>query len=346
MDDMTTNPLYVTTIGSGPELNAGYASNIVLDNVRFVRPQVGITTTSSSPITNISLNNIIWENPALSTGNYGLTANSVTGLAVSGGNWTGLPRGFFIETCTSFVVSRSTLGGYTDSGDIALLDGGGNTGGMFIGNAYIGVPTITTSNGGTAGLALDLPPYMSNRPAWHGLVEWNFDPDICTATSTAITSGSVYLLRVMPNTTESVTKLTLLLGTAGTSLTAAEVAIFNATLSTRLADTTTQTSGGTALTTVFAGSAGSVQITFNTSVTLTAGVPIYVAILCTGSGTMPSFDKGPTSVNIGNVGQSASSGEKYMVGATAQTAMPGGGAMVLGSGPSGTGAIGIWCGLS
>ena len=144
----------------------------------------------------------------------------------------------------------------------------------------LGVPLSPSSGARLADLITPHP-----NPADEGYAGWNFDP-ITEQTSTTITAGLLYLLRVVPFLTTSISTVVFDLTSEGTA-TADEnfVAVF----------TTASTSGNPTLALAEASSAGTldsylssggkVPCPLASSVAVTAGVPVYVGILINGTGT-------------------------------------------------------------
>ena len=108
---------------------------------------------------------------------------------------------------------------------VVNLAGGANvvTGNLPITNIAPGpVGTLLATDGGTNYWSAVAVPYVQDSPANHGMVEWVENPDVAQATTTAANElTNLQLARIVAQTTATITKMGVIISSAGSGLTAA-----------------------------------------------------------------------------------------------------------------------------
>lgn len=178
--------------------------------------------------------------------------------------------------------------------------------------------------------------YNSALPTHHGLIEWNYDPIATSSGSGQVaTSGTLYLMKLIPSTGGTVNNVLVSVGTAGATLTSGQnlAGIYDKTgnLLKASADQTTAW-----------GSTGIKTCALTGSVALTVGQVYYVALLSNGT-TPASFVRGSaTGVTTPNALLTPST-YRFATNGTGQTGLP---ASLTLANNSGTGAQTYWVALS
>jgi hypothetical protein len=307
-------------------------SGILIQNCRFTRAATSLTANNG---TKFRFFQNTWIDPNQPAFTYAIYCQSVSKLAMKRNDISGCQRGFKLSSCPSARLSQNTM---HDLGDTTVYeDVGGNTGAYFNNNDIFGFTPITRNSGtgpSSSGVINVYPPYVSDHPARHGLLEWYFDPNLST-TGSALTSGTIYLMKISPQYNTSINNVVLVLnGTVATNLTSGQnlVGIYD-DAGTRIAVSADQSSNW--LTT------GTKTISVG-STSLLSSRDYFVAVLAVGTATMPSMARLSQSSGIVNVGQTNAT-QKVSVNGTSQTSLP---ASLTLSSNSGTNVIAIWVGLS
>lgn len=210
----------------------------------------------------------------------------------------------------------------------------------------LGATTIRlAAHNGTAGAHPQVFAHAFDEPAFHGYKEWNFPPALAGSSAQVSTGGTVYLLAVQCSATETISEVSTYLGAAGSSLTAGENLLGLYTLGggvATLQGTVDMSTAWSTSTNVGAASAG----TLSKSTAVTAGEVVLVGLLVNGSGSLPSFSRGPGSTgSAGNAGLSKSSPYLYSVlSARGQTTLPS--SITLSTDITASGALTFWVALS
>jgi Right handed beta helix region len=179
--------------------------------------------------------------------------------------------------------------------------------------------------------------YAADAPSRHGLIEWNFTPDIAGSSSgVALVAGTIYGLRIDVQAGQAIHNIVVVCGSAASGLTSGQciASIINSSgvEQARSADI----SGSF-------GSTGVVTIPLAAAFTPAAGATLAVLLLFNGT-TPPSLVRSSgTGVTAANVGMTSTSPRRYFTAGTSQTSMP---SSVTMSGTSANGAFTLWCGLS
>lgn len=182
-------------------------------------------------------------------------------------------------------------------------------------------------------------PYLVTPPSTVPIVAWNYDIVSATGATGALTSGTIYLIRIdLPGSPVTVTNLLYIITTGGSTLTSAQnFAGLYDHLGNQIGVTTDQTTNFAS--TGLGGAAGA-------GVPLTGGPftgswPfVYVAIVSNGT-TPPAFQRGTGtgSSNLGAVARNL----RWATNVTGQTSLPA--TVAYGSNIS-AGANTLWAGLS
>jgi hypothetical protein len=178
--------------------------------------------------------------------------------------------------------------------------------------------------------------YASDSPSKHGYLEWNYDPIAVGTPNLQPISGTLYLLKITPQASGTISNVVLVMGTAGATLTSGEnlVAVFNSS-GTQLGISADQS-------TSWAGSTGVKTIALTSPITVTAGADYYVAILAVGTTTPKFAGTSSSTASAVNAGLSASL-DRFCVNGSGLSAMPS--SLTLTSN-TGTGSFPIWVALS
>lgn len=151
-------------------------------------------------------------------------------------------------------------------------------------------------------------------PAGQGLSAWAFDPT-CASSSTQLTAGTVYLVKLQNPPADTVTKVYWAVATAGVTATAGQnwVGLYDST-GARLAQTGVDTDAGTGT---------GLKTTTITGQALAPGSFYWVAFLFNGA-TPPTVARATTGVAamaVANAGTTAAT-MRFATGGTAQTTLP------------------------
>lgn len=180
--------------------------------------------------------------------------------------------------------------------------------------------------------------YASDVPSRHGYIEWNYDPAVTgSGSGTAVTGGKLYVMRITAQTTATISNIVAAVGTAGASLTSGQnyAAIYDGTSGVQLGATGDQTTNWA--------STGVITMALTSSIAITAGQELLIALLANGT-TPPSFVRsGATGVSAPNAGLSTSSPLRFSTYGSAQTSLP---PSLTISSTTGSGALTFWCALS
>lgn len=193
---------------------------------------------------------------------------------------------------------------------------------------------LTAAHNGTAGGHPATFAYAFDTPAKHGLLEWNFDPTSISTVSSVCVSGTLYLMKITPQASGTISNLIVNLGTVGSTLTSGQnlAAIFNSS-GTQLGITGDQT-------TAWGSGTGVKTMALTAGAPVTAGADYWVAVLSVGT-TPASFSRAGGSGGPVNVGLSTST-LRFATNGTSLTAMPG--SITPSSNSSSTNTF--WCALS
>lgn len=152
-------------------------------------------------------------------------------------------------------------------------------------------------------------------PSDHGMIAWTFDPSCSSANGSQLTSGYVYLMKVVLRQAATISKINTVIGVAGATLTSGQnFAGLYSTAGTRLALTADQSAAWT--------SAGNKTMSLTSSYSAAAG-SYYVALLVNGT-TSPYFACGSTfgaNFTPGNANLSAGS-YRWCRGNSGSTSLP------------------------
>jgi hypothetical protein len=307
-------------------------NGILIQNCRFIRPTTSLTANNGNKYRFMQN---IWIDPNLPVNTSAVYCQGVTNLSIKQNDMSGSQRGVKLANCPAARISQNTMHDFLDT--TVFEDDGGNTGMYFNNNDIFGfIPITRTSSPGpsTSGVINIYPAYQPDNPSRHGFLEWYFDPNLST-TGSALTSGTIYLMKISPQYNFTINNVTLVLnGTAATNLTSGQnlVGIYNSS-GTRIAVSADQSSSW--LTT------GTKTISVGAT-SLISNQDYFIAVLSVGTGTMPTMARLSTSSGIVNVGQTNAT-QRASVNGTSQTSLPS--SLTLSSN-SGTNVITIWAGLS
>ncbi|MGW4270888.1 hypothetical protein ACWEGQ_00625 [Streptomyces seoulensis] len=152
-------------------------------------------------------------------------------------------------------------------------------------------------------------------PSDHGMAAWSFDPAACSTTGTTLSAGYVYLTEIVLRQATTISKVHVVLGSAGSGLTANQcLAGLYTTAGTRVGVTADMSATWT--------SAGSKAMALTGSYAAAAG-RYYVALLVAGT-TSPTFACGSTlgnSFTPGNANLSVG-GYRFCRFGPSQTSLP------------------------
>lgn len=184
--------------------------------------------------------------------------------------------------------------------------------------------------------------YTYDAPEWHGLIDWNFDP-ILAATSggTTAVNGTIYVMKVVPRVSYTVTNVNLIVGTAPLTPTASSnyAALYDGITGTQLGVSADQ---GTAW-----GSTGLVATALTATTTgslaLTAGRPVYVAFTNTASTAAKFAANSAVIATFADGGITTANYFRFATNGSFSSSMP---ASLTLSSNSHTSALAFWCGLS
>jgi hypothetical protein len=174
---------------------------------------------------------------------------------------------------------------------------------------------VLTATSGTAAAwqALDTNYFA---PSDHGLIAWTMDPSCTNANGTAVTAGFIYLMMVNLKLAATISKIEVVIGTAGATLTSGQCfAGLYSTAGTRLALTADMSTTWN--------STGDKKMSLTGSYSAAAG-KYYVAILMNGT-TSPSFACGSTfgaSFTPGNANLAAGGYRWCRSSASGNTSLP------------------------
>jgi parallel beta-helix repeat protein len=176
--------------------------------------------------------------------------------------------------------------------------------------------------------------YASDSPSKHGLAEWNFDPTAISTVSQVLVSGTLYLVKITPQSSGTITNLIVHVGTAGATLTAGQnlAALFDSG-GTRLGITADQSTPWA--------TTGLKTMALGASVAVTAGQDYYVAFLSVGTPPV-SFARAGGSVVAPNANL-ASTALRFAQNGTGLTAIP---STITPASNTGANAFTIWVALS
>jgi hypothetical protein len=207
-------------------------------------------------------------------------------------------------------------------------DFGGGVGVLGLKNAAA-VPTSNPTNGvipyaengvmkvrqsdGTVGVVQ--PPSNTFGPADHGMVAWTMDPGVTSANGTTLSQGFIYMLQVVLRQSVTISKINVVLGAAGATLTANQcLAGLYDSSGNRVAISADQSTTWN--------TAGNKTMNLTSSYTAAPG-KYYVALLFNGT-TSPTFACGSTlgaAFTPGNANLSAGS-YRWCRSASGQTTLP------------------------
>jgi hypothetical protein len=327
-----------TTIANINGGTSATLNGVAIQNCRFIRPTTALTVSSGNKI---RIYQNTWIDPNQPVDTYAVYAQSVTALSIKRNDISGCQRGFKLSNCVSARMASNTMHDLADT--TVYEDDGGNTGAYFNNNDIYGfTPIIRTVSPGpsTGGLIQIYPAYQTDHPWRHGLVEWNFDPQfVSTSSSTpGLTSGVIYLMKISPQLGGGISSISLDLGAnSGITLTSGQnfVGLYSSA-GAQLGLSTDQSSSW--------GTTGTKTISVG-SITLMAGQDYYVAILANYSGTAGNFvlARAGNSSGVYDFGQTTTTGYRFSTNGTAQTSLP---STITMSSNSSSSILGIWVALS
>ncbi len=279
---------------------------------------------------NLGLGNVATRAVGTTTGTAAAGDDSrITGAAQKSAN---------LSDLASISTARTNLG----LGGAALLDVGTASGTVAAGNdsRITGAAQKSSNLSDLASAVIaraNLGLYVSDTPARHSLLEWNYDPIAASATTSAastLTAGAVTLVKFTAQTTGTINNIIAQVLAAGATLTSSQnyAAIFSMA-GTRLGITADQTTAW--------GSTGLKTMALTSGVAVTAGTDYWVAFLSNGT-TPPKFTQAAGTVVTANAGLTTST-YRFATNGTGQTSMPG---SIAPASNTGTNAVTMWVALS
>ena len=339
-DDVRIQSVEFSDVATLTNIDGGASSTlhgILFDRCRFVRATTGLSFSNGTRVRVRSCTFLDSSQPAFT---YAVTGNNITQLAIKDNDFSGCQRGVKLTACPNARVTRNTM---HDLGDTTVYeDAGGNGGTLFARNDIYGfAPFYRTSGTGPSGSGVvDIyPVYQSNHPLRHGLIEWNFDPTMASATGggQATVSGSIYLMKISAQTGGTVTNIMVTVGTTlGSGFTPSQnfAGLYDDT-GARIGLTADQSSAWA--------TAGVKVMALTAATTIQAGRDYFVAILANAT-TPPSFvtaaaNNSTTTLNA----NLANAAQRFSVNGTSATSLPGSVAL---SSNSSSGTRSFWTALS
>ncbi|WNI17622.1 hypothetical protein [Actinacidiphila sp. ITFR-21] len=205
-----------------------------------------------------------------------------------------------VPTSGGNVVTTSAVGA---ANGVAGLDSGGKVPASQIPDLSSSYTTVTAF--GNAWTAVD-----------HGLISWAFDPACCSSAGTSLTAGYIYLVQILLRNPATISKISVVLGTAGATLTANQcLAGLYSSTGTRLALTADQSTAWA--------SAGQKAMSLSSAFSAAAG-KYFVALVVNGT-TPPTFACGSTygaNFTPGNANLTASNYRFCRSAAAGNTSLP------------------------